>query len=86
MIRPVATEIGLFLAPFILYAAFLVVTRTGVLQPKAWAPRRVAGLVIVSLVLMAGSFVVLAHFSGAPAQQFSVRKLSSAFMVSKRAA
>ena len=27
MIRPVATEIGLFLAPFILYAAFLVVTR-----------------------------------------------------------
>src|SRR4029077_780837 len=66
MIRPVATEIGLFLAPFILYAAFLVVTRTGVLQPKAWAPRRVAGLVIVSLVLMAGSFVVLAHFSGAP--------------------
>jgi hypothetical protein len=36
------------------------------LQPKAWAPRRVAGLVIVSLVLMAGSFVVLAHFSGAP--------------------
>jgi hypothetical protein len=37
-----------------------------VLQPKAWAPRRVAGLVIVSLVLMAGSFVVLAHFSGAP--------------------
>ena len=43
-----------------------MVTQTGVLQPKAWAPRRVAGLVIVSLVLMAGSFVVLAHFSGAP--------------------
>ena len=43
-----------------------MVTRTGVLHPKAWGLRRVAGLVIVSLLLMAGSFLVLAHFSGAP--------------------
>jgi Family of unknown function (DUF6111) len=66
MIRRLATEIGLFLAPFIIYAAFLVVTRAGVLQPEAWTSRRVANLVIVSLVLMAGSFFVLAQFSGAP--------------------
>ncbi len=66
MIRPLATEIGLFLAPFVLYAAFLMATRAGVLQPKAWTPRRLAGLVIVSLALMAGSFLVLAQFSGAP--------------------
>ena len=66
MIRPLATQIGLFLAPFILYAGFLVVTRTGLLQPKAWTSRRLAGLVIVSLALMATSFLVLAHFSGAP--------------------
>lgn len=66
MIRRFATEIGLFLAPFIVYAAFLVVTRAGVLQPEAWTSRRVANLVIVSLVLMAGSFFVLAQFSGAP--------------------
>jgi len=66
MIRPIFTEIGLFLTPFVLYAAFLLATRAGVLQPKSWPVRRVAGLVIASLLLMVGSFVVLAHFSGAP--------------------
>jgi hypothetical protein len=66
MIRPIFTEIGLFLIPFILYAAFLLATRVGVLHPAAWTLRRVAGLVIASLVLVAGSFLVLAQFSGAP--------------------
>jgi len=66
MIRPALTEIGLFLAPFALYAAFLVATRAGVLAPQSWTMRRLAALVIVSLVLMIGSFVVLANFSGAP--------------------
>lgn len=66
MIRPLATEIGLFLIPFVLYAAFLVATRAGVLQADAWTLRRIAGLVIVSLALMGGSFLVLAQFSGAP--------------------
>jgi hypothetical protein len=66
MIRPIATEIGLFLAPFVLYAGFLIATRAGVLQPKSWTPRRIAGLVIASLVLMAGSFLVLAQFGGSP--------------------
>jgi Family of unknown function (DUF6111) len=66
MIRPIATEIGLFLIPFVLYAAFLLATRAGVLQSDAWTLRRIAGLVIASLVLMGGSFVVLAQFSGAP--------------------
>jgi len=66
MIRPLATEIGLFLAPFVLYAAFLLATRAGILHPSAWTLRRVAALVIVSLVLVVGSFLVLAQFSGAP--------------------
>ncbi len=66
MIRPVLTEIGLFLTPFVLYAAFLLATRTGVLHPPAWAPRHLAALVIASLVLVIGSFLVLAKFSGAP--------------------
>ena len=66
MIRPLATEIGLFLAPFALYAAFLWATRAGVLQSKAWTLRRLAGLVIASLTLMVASFLVLAQFSGAP--------------------
>ena len=66
MIRPIATEIGLFLTPFVLYAAFLLATRAGVLEPKAWTLRRIAGLVIASLVPMVGSFVVLAEFGGSP--------------------
>jgi Family of unknown function (DUF6111) len=66
MIRPIATEIGLFLVPFALYAVFLAATRSGVLQPAAWTLPRIAGLVIASLVLMGGSFFVLAQFSGSP--------------------
>jgi hypothetical protein len=66
MIRPVFTEVGLFLAPFVIYAAFLFATRAGVLQSDAWTLRRVAGLVIISLALVVGSFLVLAQFSGAP--------------------
>jgi hypothetical protein len=64
MIRPIATEIGLFLTPFVLYAVFLLATRAGLLQPDAWTLPRLAGLVIASLVLMIGSFLVLAQFGG----------------------
>jgi hypothetical protein len=66
MIRPILTEIGLFLTPFALYAAFLVATRAGVLRPSSWTLRRIAALVIVSLTLVIGSFVILAKYSGAP--------------------
>ncbi len=66
MIRPIATELGLFLAPFVVYAAFLLATRAGIVHPDAWTLRRVAGLIIASLILMAGSFLVLAEFGGSP--------------------
>ena len=67
MIRPVATEFGLFLTPFVLYAAFLLATRAGIVARRtSWTLRRVAGLVIASLILMAGSFIVLAQFGGSP--------------------
>jgi hypothetical protein len=66
MIRPIVTEIGLFLAPFVLYGLFLAVTSAGVLQPKAWRLSRLAALLAVSLLLMFGSFLILAQFSGAP--------------------
>jgi len=66
MIRPIATELVLFFIPFAVYAAFLLATRAGVLLPKAWTLPRIAGLLIASLVLMAGSFFALAEFSGAP--------------------
>ncbi|HEV3160359.1 MAG TPA: DUF6111 family protein [Xanthobacteraceae bacterium] len=66
MIRPILIEIGLFIAPFVVYAALLVVTLKGVLQPSAWGIRRVAALGIAGFVLMLGSFVIFAQFSGAP--------------------
>jgi hypothetical protein len=67
MVRPVFAEVALFLLPFAVYALFLWGTREGVLHPPAWAPARLAWLVIAALVLMIGSFVGLAEFSGAPA-------------------
>jgi quinol-cytochrome oxidoreductase complex cytochrome b subunit len=66
MIRPVLTEIALFLAPFVVYAIFLWATRAGVLDPDAWSVPRLAWLVIAALVLMIGSFVVLAQWGGSP--------------------
>jgi len=66
MIRPVLTEFVLFLAPFVLYAVFLWATRAGVLDLKSWPLARVAWLAIVALVLVVGSFVFFAHFTGAP--------------------
>ncbi len=66
MIRPVLTELALFLTPFAIYAVFLVATRAGVLEPSQWSLARIAWLLIASLVLMIGSFVVLAQFGGAP--------------------
>jgi Family of unknown function (DUF6111) len=66
MIRPIATEIGLFLTPFVVYAAFLLATRAGILHPNAWTLSRLAGLVIASLILMIGSFVALVQFGRPP--------------------
>ena len=66
MIRPVLTEIGIFLIPFAVYALFLIATRSGVLVSASWPGHLVAKLVLGSLLLVIISFVLLAHFSGAP--------------------
>jgi Family of unknown function (DUF6111) len=66
MIRPILTEITLFLTPFAIYAAFLVATRAGILRPSSWTMPRLAGLLIAALILVVGSFLLLAQFSGAP--------------------
>jgi hypothetical protein len=66
MIRPVFTELVLFLAPFVVYAIFLVATRAQVFNRTSWPLKTLATLAIVALVLMLGSFIMLAHFSGAP--------------------
>jgi hypothetical protein len=62
MIRPVLTEIALFLAPFAVFAVFLWATQAGALDRSQWTLSRVAWLLMASLLLMIGSFVVLAHW------------------------
>ena len=66
MIRPVLTEVGIFLIPFAVYAVFLIATRSGVLASSSWPVHLIAKLVLGSLLLVIISFVLLAHFSGAP--------------------
>jgi len=66
VIRPVATELALFLVPFVLYALFLWATRAKVLDPERWSLKALIWLTISAFVLMLGSFLVLAQFSGAP--------------------
>jgi hypothetical protein len=66
MIRPILTELALFLTPFAAYAIFLMASKTAVLERSSWPVKTVLTLAIVALVLMIGSFLYLAHFSGAP--------------------
>ena len=66
MIRPVLTEIGIFLIPFAVYALFLIATRSGVLDQSSWPLPLVSKLVLGSLLLVVVSFFFLAEFSGAP--------------------
>jgi Family of unknown function (DUF6111) len=66
MIRPVLTEIGIFLIPFAIYAMFLIATRSGLLVQSSWPVQIIAKLVLGSLLLVVLSFILLAHFSGAP--------------------
>ena len=64
MIRPVFTEVALFVAPFVVYAIYLWATRAGVFDPEAWSWSTIASLTIIALALMFGSFLLIAHFSG----------------------
>ena len=66
MIRPVLTELAIFLIPFVAYAMFLIATRAGVFTSSSWPAHLIAKLVLGSLLLVVISFVLLAHFSGAP--------------------
>lgn len=66
MIRPVLTEVGIFLIPFAVYALFLIATRSGLMASSSWPAHLLAKLVLGSLLLVVVSFVLLAHFSGAP--------------------
>lgn len=66
MIRPAFTEIGIFLIPFGAYVLFLIATRSGLLVQSSWPVNVIAKLLLGSLLLVVASFILLAHFSGAP--------------------
>ena len=66
MIRPVLTELALFVAPFLAYALFLWFTKTSVLDRAWWSMKVMLTLTIVALLLMIGSFIYLGHFTGMP--------------------
>ncbi|MGC1750017.1 MAG: DUF6111 family protein [Pseudolabrys sp.] len=66
MIRPIFTEIALFVAPFVLYAVFLWATKAGVMDVSSRPLVRVLSLAITAMALVLGSFIYFAHFSGAP--------------------
>jgi hypothetical protein len=66
MIRPAFTEIGVFLIPFAVYALFLVATRSGLMLQSSWPVHIIGRLVLGSLLLVVISFILLAHYSGAP--------------------
>jgi len=64
MIRPVATELALFLTPFAIYALFLWATRAKVVDPERWSLNTLMWLTGAALVLMLGSFLVFVQISG----------------------
>ena len=59
MIRPVLTEIVLFLTPFAIYAIFLFATRAEVFERASWTPRILVWLTGAALALMIVSFILL---------------------------
>ncbi len=66
MIRPAFTEVGIFLIPFVVYALFLVASRSGLLVTNSWPLHVIAKLAVIAMVLVLASFVLLAHYSKAP--------------------
>jgi hypothetical protein len=67
MIRTVLTEVGVFLIPFAVYAVFLIATRSGVTVPASWPLHMLAKLTLGALLLVIVSFILLAEYTGAPA-------------------
>ena len=67
MIRPILTEILLFLTPFAVYALFLYGTRSGVLQIESWPAKTVGWRTAAAGVLMITGFVILGQIDYQPA-------------------
>ena len=66
MIRPLLTEVGIFLIPFALYALFLLANKNGLTLRSSWPLHVLGRLTLGALLLVVVSLLLLAHYSGAP--------------------
>jgi Family of unknown function (DUF6111) len=66
MIRTVLSEVGIFLIPFAIYAAFLIASRSGVTLPASWPLHMLMKLTLGAMLLVIASFVLLAQYTGSP--------------------
>ena len=66
MIRPIATELVLFLIPFLVYGLFLLATRRGLFDPTSWPLWRLASLSAIATVLMIAGFAGIVSFGAPP--------------------
>ena len=66
MIRPILTEIAIFLIPFVAYALFLVASRSQLMVTSSWPIHVVGSLLGAALVLSLLVLMLLANVSGAP--------------------
>jgi uncharacterized protein DUF6111 len=67
MLRPVLTELLLFVAPFVVYAVYLWTTQSGgVLARANWPPMRVLALVGAAIVTVVVGVFMLAEQDSAP--------------------
>lgn len=65
MLRSVLIEVGLFLVPFLLYAALLLATK-GSVVPDNWSARALVAVATAALVLVVAGLFVFEHGSTAP--------------------
>jgi hypothetical protein len=66
MIRSLFTEALLFATPFVLYGVFLWATNAGVMDLSSWPVSRIVTLAILACLLVIGSFVYFANYTGSP--------------------
>jgi hypothetical protein len=66
MIRQLAIELALFLAPFTLYALFLWAAQPGAAKASAWSAPALKWLTLAALVLSIAGFAIWAAYTGAP--------------------
>jgi hypothetical protein len=66
MVRPVLTELVLFLTPSGVYALFLWATKRGVLDATNWPLPRVLWLLVASFLMVIVGFIMLAEVGGVP--------------------